>query len=318
MPSVEQIYNHQLKYYTALRDNVSGTISLFCNNNNFLFSGRVKSCDSLRDKLETGRFKSFSDIDDIVAFSIIVDTSDQTRNVAEFIKGTFEVVESRTGGTIRDERVFDFDCARYYCQISDPDGVRKPLSEIVFEIQVRTILQHAWSKVTHRHVYKPERFDYRSSRLASETMAHIESIDRTFTNFSEIAKNVKRVTRKGMAKRLEVVRVIDKLIDDGIVPKEIRPQNGRRFGDNVYEAIVDPDKNFDAAMAVIKQFLSSESGRMPRSVTLFQLITVALYKEHLLSFESNGRDRYYHITPELVGLFPDVAKIENRVDGAVD
>lgn len=313
MKSIEQAYLERYGYFKVLHDEVRAALDAFCFDRNHLLSSRIKTEISLRDKVETGRFGDLDEIDDTVAFSVVIDSLDHERGVRDFVKSAFHVVTLRSGGTIRDERVFDFDCTRVYCKIRDPGNLRPEVSSLMFEVQIRTLLQHAWSRVTHGHVYKPSVFDYRASRFAAELMAHIENLDRAFANFVEASKSVRRITRRGMSGRLGIVRAIDNLVREGTIPPEMRPPNGRRLGDNIYESIDNPDENLEPATDAILSLFREQAGRFPRSVSLYQLAVVALHRAMLLSIGAGERQRYYYVTDELTTLFPDAATIPNRI-----
>ncbi len=269
--SLEQAFAERRSYFIALFNEVKGALDKFCSDHNFLLSGRVKTIDSLRNKIESGRFPDIDSIDDVVAFSVIIDTSDQVKMVRDYLRKSFNICVIRAGGTIRDERLFDFDCPRIYCKIKDPSGSKGEISPLLFEVQIRTILQHAWAKITHGHVYKPGVFDYRASRLASETMAQIEAIDRTFSDFDENSRKVKKIARKGMSGRLGIVRAIDQLVKENIIPEDLRISDGRILGDNIFTSIKGNDENWQQAIEEMRKFFEQQRDKFPRSVSLFQL-----------------------------------------------
>ncbi|MFN8829636.1 MAG: hypothetical protein ACK5W0_07165 [Labrys sp. (in: a-proteobacteria)] len=166
MKTLQQAFRERKSRIDFIEREARQVLSQFCERNGFLIVGRKKEIESLQDKIESGRYKKFSDVDDIIAFSIIIDTSDQERDVLSFVKRSFNVISIKKGKTLADERVFDFDCTRLYCKLRD--NLQTGINEITFELQIRTLLQHAWSKITHSLVYKPALYDVRAGRLAAE------------------------------------------------------------------------------------------------------------------------------------------------------
>jgi ppGpp synthetase/RelA/SpoT-type nucleotidyltranferase len=294
-----------------LERQVREIVGTFVAANNFLLSSRIKTLESIVDKIETGRFKSLSAFDDLVAFTIIIDTRSQHAEVLAYLKKTFLVQEIRGRSSLADERMFDFDATRVYARLSF-SGVESPLSKILFEIQIRTLLQHAWSKITHPLVYKPLQIDVQKNRLAAELLANIEGIDRTLSTFSTVSRGVKRVDKNFSKELNTIIEMIDGLVENGVIPAELRPSNGRRFAENLRSMIDLHNHKFSDAIETIKQFYTEQGESFPRSITLNQLALVALQKASMLQ-KKPRRPRYYYITQEMISLFPDTRDLTPQV-----
>jgi ppGpp synthetase/RelA/SpoT-type nucleotidyltranferase len=312
MVVIENMYNSLVPILTELERQVANVLGLHAQRHGFLLSHRVKAIESVLDKIETGRYRSLSDFDDLVAFSIIIDTRSQHKETLGFLKRAFAVIEVRGKSTLSDERMFDFDATRVYARLvlSDPSS---PIAGITFEVQIRTLLQHAWSKITHPLVYKARQVDSRGIRLAAEILANMEGIDRSLSTFATVARGVKRVTRLRSTQLNAIVAMIDDLVEDGTIPSEVRPNNGRRFGENLL-SMIDLRKNkFEDAMEVIKAFYKSQGSAFPRSVTLNQVALIALKRAGMLAPPARNRPRYYYITQAMISLYPDAASIMPQV-----
>lgn len=313
MKTLEQAFNANKTSLALVESEARNVLGDFCTRNNFLLVGRAKDIESLRDKMETGRYPDFKSIDDAIAFSIVIDTLDQEDEVRRFIRNAFTVSSMKSGNTIRDERTFDFDSTRMYCRLID--NLETGIGEIIFEVQIRTLLQHAWSKITHRHVYKAQVYDSRAGRLAAELMAQLEAADRTFSRFDAVSKTVKVVARQDVVLSNSLTAMIDELVKSGTIPSEMRPANGRRLGENMLSAIrKDFRRELNRPLEIIRNFLEGQKPSFPRSVSLFQLSIVALYQAGMLELGSRHKPRRYYITDELVSLFPIVETIAARVE----
>ncbi|WP_206453350.1 nucleotidyltransferase family protein [Aurantimonas marina] len=270
--------------------------------------------ESLRDKLETGRYADLDSIDDAIAFAVVIDTLGQEEDVRRFLRKAFDVLSVKSGTTLQDERIFDFDSTRVYCRLEDKLGLGTGIDRITVEVQIRTILQHAWSKITHPQVYKAGVYDARAGRLAAELIAQIESIDRNLSRFRTNSRSVKVVKRREMTASSSVTAMIDQLVKDGVIPAEMRPSNGRRLGENIYSAIRrDLRSQYATPVDTIRQFMEAQKGKFPRSVSLFQLAVVALHDAKALDRGSAKKPRRYYVTDELISLFPSAATIPNRI-----
>lgn len=315
MKTLEQAFAERKSLLQRVESTARAILDDFCKRRGFVLVGRAKSMESLRDKLETGRYAELKNVDDIIAFSVIIDTLSQEADVRNFLRNTFAILQTKSGTTLQDERVFDFDSTRVYCRLQDTLRIGTGIDQITIEVQIRTILQHAWSKITHPQVYKAEIFDARAARFAAELMAQLESIDRSLSRFRTSSRSVKVVSRRDMVASSGITATIDQLVRDGVIPSEMRPSNGRRLGENIYQSIRQNLRHQPSLYTkVIRDFFEKQKFAFPRSVTLFQLAVVALHDAKSLELGSHAKPRRYYVTDELISLFPTAATIPNRVD----
>ena len=310
MKTLEQAFTERRSVFKAAEKNALDILDNFCRREGFLLVGRLKTLESIRDKLETGGYAELDAVDDLIAFSIVTDIIRQEEKVITFVRETFQVITIKSKTTLQDERTFDFDCTRIYCKLNDPLKQENGVSSVTLEIQIRTILQHAWSKITHPQVYKADKFDARAARLAAELMAQLESVDRSLAEFEVRSQSVKLIERREMVTCTEIITMVDRLIEAGVIPSESRPQNGRRLGENIFSSTrKDVRQQPRRLLTILEQFFVAQSEQFPRSVSLFQLAIVALYDAGAL--EHVGRK--YYVTDDLISLFPTAANIPHRI-----
>jgi putative GTP pyrophosphokinase len=137
-----------------------------------LVSGRVKSPASLRHKLSRPdrTYARLWDLTDLVGLRITTYFEDAIEAVARAIEEGFAVDYSHSTDKLRfkDHGRFGYRSLHYVCALGG-DGLP---AEARFEIQVRTVVQHAWAEVEHDLGYKshdavPEAIRRRFSRVAS-------------------------------------------------------------------------------------------------------------------------------------------------------
>ena len=152
---------------------------------------RVKTEDSLRGKLEfkSGKYHSLSDVTDIIGFRVITFYIDDVDKVATAVDRLFDIdwensVDKRK---IHEIDSFGYLSLHYICSL--PDFPYR------FEIQMRTLLQHAWANLNHDTGYKsgveiPRLYQRNMSRLAGM----LELIDDEFSKIrAELADYRRRV-----------------------------------------------------------------------------------------------------------------------------
>ena len=152
---------------------------------------RIKTEDSLRGKLElkAGKYHSLSDITDILGVRVITFYIDDVDKVASAVDRLFDIdwensVDKRK---IHEIDSFGYLSLHYICSI--PDFPYR------FEIQMRTLLQHAWANMSHDTGYKsgveiPRLYLRNMSRLSGM----LELVDDEFSKIrSELSDYRRRV-----------------------------------------------------------------------------------------------------------------------------
>jgi putative GTP pyrophosphokinase len=121
------------------------------------YSSRLKERDSFREKVRRKRYRDpFHDMHDLVGARIVCLFLDDLSTIDKIIRATFQVVSYEDKTNDSSTEVFGYRAVHYDCEIlaSQRGRYYEPIKSIVFEIQVRTILQDAWASVEHYLGYK--------------------------------------------------------------------------------------------------------------------------------------------------------------------
>ena len=92
---LREFYQTAFPAIEAVKGYVSQTLSRFCEKNGYLYAGRIKDLESLAEKIETGRFPSWSSMDDLYGCTVVIPTAEHEETVLKFLQDVFEVVEVR-------------------------------------------------------------------------------------------------------------------------------------------------------------------------------------------------------------------------------
>lgn len=195
---------------------------------------RVKSEESARRKLDDpkseGKYETMQDLHDMLGFRVIVYFSPQVDEVARLLTSEFDVqqrIDKRTSDSLKE---FGYASLHLRAKISDrrsglPEWARHTNS--VFEIQIRTVLQHAWAEIEHDLGYKRDEVTDSVTRRFSAIAGALELLDDNFLQLKgELEREAKAdeqsVKRKNLpltgtsvralVKQNKVVRDTDALI----------------------------------------------------------------------------------------------------------
>ena len=163
------LYKERYVIYNEFTDKLRNLFLELLHQNNIEIAqieSRVKSVESLVEKIHRDRDKAYrnplEDITDLVGIRIITYYTEDVDKIGDLIRQEFKVDFENSvdkADTIDPDR-FGYLSVHYVISLSSP---RKELTEwrtfanIKAEVQVRTVLQHAWAAIDHKLRYKTAR-----------------------------------------------------------------------------------------------------------------------------------------------------------------
>ena len=138
--------------------------------------GRVKTIESLEGKVKRKNYSNLAEITDLCGIRIITYFSDDVDKIAELISQEFEVDLENTIDKRKSEdpTKFGYVSLHYVVGLREENTSRTlygRFKNIKLEIQIRTVMQHAWAEIEHDLGYKskediPDQYRRQFSRLA--------------------------------------------------------------------------------------------------------------------------------------------------------
>lgn len=172
-------YKKNQGIYMQLEKTATDVINKTIENNNYFVmdvASRVKTIESLTDKIKrkNGKYSDITDITDLVGIRIICYFADTVDAIADKLREVFDVDEENSidKRSAMQATQFGYLSLHCICNLKPSDDIPDILCRMPFEIQIRTVLQHAWAEIEHDLGYKsdfgvprPIRRDF--SRVAS-------------------------------------------------------------------------------------------------------------------------------------------------------
>jgi ppGpp synthetase/RelA/SpoT-type nucleotidyltranferase len=303
---LEQKFNSIRPFLERLKKYVADTLGTFADENNFPFSGRIKTAGSISEKIEMGRYGCFSDLEDLVAFTLIIPNAVYESAVIDFCRNKFQIVAIRNKSTARKPpELFRFDSTRVIAhaqRLPDADPATPSIFEWQFEIQIRTAFEHAWAVAIHDLVYKGASIDWKRMRLAAQLKATSEGLDAAIASFDHLAEAISESPWEQVKERSDVSDFVTSLFLRNRLPMTLKPNSISRFSENFCTLVskIRPKLQVSEALRVLTTQLP-DSATAPMSLSLYQLFLGVLF--HSGDFEG-VHDFPYHITPELLMIYP--------------
>lgn len=193
------IYDSQYPTFRRLANNITESLAIFLNENKISFlkiDSRIKDYESCIEKIERKAYNdSFEQIEDICGVRIICYYLSDVNKINDLIKREFDIVESQDKLSKLGSNEFNYRSHHFIVKIPS-DWLIAPnyrgLENLKAEIQVRTILMHAWAEIEHKLAYKKDyQIEDTIKREFSKLSAILESADDQFERLREQSEKYK-------------------------------------------------------------------------------------------------------------------------------
>lgn len=209
-----------------LETSIVGQINEIINPENislgFPIQSRVKSFESITNKIENGRFtlkKSITELQDLVGIRIILLFNKDVTTICKTINDNFEIIKKYNSSEKLLDNQFGYSSEHFVVKIptawlSVPSF--KDLDFCTIEIQVRTLSQHIWAEASNKFQYKQEEsIPKEFKRTISRVSALLEIIDLEFDRLiSERSEYKESLLSFHDKNELINVDIIEKVLDE--------------------------------------------------------------------------------------------------------
>ncbi|GLO77803.1 GTP pyrophosphokinase [Sulfitobacter pontiacus] len=205
----EKTFLENAASYRRLQTAAHGIIEnslIDCQVKHLPISSRLKSIDSAWQKYQSKNYTSpFSDMTDFLGFRVIVFLESDISIVRDTIKENLLIDDDKSIDKLKPNRPdsVGYRSLHLICSLGEDRASLpeyKNITQQKFEIQIRTVLQHAWAEIEHQKNYKgehvlPHDLQHRLMLLAGS----LEILDREFSSISATANEYVANILKGSA-----------------------------------------------------------------------------------------------------------------------
>lgn len=315
---LEEWYTVEKSLYGNLADKVRLLIEDILKENGVDYhsiTSRAKEVDSVVSKAKLKKYKNpQSDIQDFAGIRVITFVKSDVIKACELIKPQFEIDEVNSadkGEELGDDRV-GYRSVHYIASFKE-DRLNFPeykkFAGLNFEIQIRTILEHAWADISHDRTYK---FNNNLTnvndikRRFALAAASLEMVDREFDRLAnEIEQLSIRVADGDLSYEIDgtsLLAYLESTFGDGII-YTVRSQ--KVMNTVLEELSIMNVKTLTDLDNIIKELVGNDIGKLKGDtntyVGLVRNILILKYKEEY--FENAWRDSWANISEEDLEFF---------------
>lgn len=202
------------------------------------YESRSKEEESFALKVEVGRVKDPDAIEDAFACVIVVPNYSDVKNAERLVIDLYGLPAYKRPDsheiTKKSPSDFRFDDLRLFMKYVDQGyGPPTGLAGVIFEVQVRTFLQHAWTIATHDVVYKAENVSWRRERVAHQAKAALEQAEVTIESMAALELSA---ALPETSDKFTLINEIISTLKSHWEPDQL-PADVRRLAEGVYDLL---------------------------------------------------------------------------------
>jgi hypothetical protein len=282
------------------------------------YESRVKTAESFTLKAESGRVQDLRDLEDFFAATIVVRNGLEVIAAEEIISELFSGHERRPPldtETHKAPEEFPFDDLRRYVRWKDDPALPPTgLDRALFEVQIKTFLQHAWSIATHDLIYKSDDANWGKMRIAYQIKAMLEHAEMSIQEAAKLSECV--ALAKSDAKTNSIKTFITLMTD--LWAKQDLPSNVRGLAENVRR--LSQLVHIDAAdlRALLNEEKLQGRGPLTRNLTPYGIVlqTLFIHRKDVVCTALGKKQRMRVLIPKELSI-PEGVDITTWVETAI-
>lgn len=281
---IRDLYEDNNSRYERLSHDICDQLKPKIEKNGWFFTHRIKELTSFALKLETGRVIDPAAMDDFFACTIVVQTLDRINDAESLVLQYYDLADRKPKNDVETSKEscdFRFDDLRLYVKRRpNISGRYDDLCGLIFEVQIKTVLQYAWSIATHDLIYKTDTVSWPKERIAFQFKAMLEHVEIAITEAEKIAASPSMA--KDHAKTSNIRKII-RLVEQ-FWPEEAIPEDRKRLAENILNVLKSADLEADQLAAFIMAE-KNRNGIVPRDLSPYAFIVQALAHSEDIDFK---------------------------------
>jgi len=214
------------------------------------YVSRLKDVESFALKVETGRTRP-AKMEDFFACTLVVENLGLMAKAEQLVRRRFKFHERRPKVdtfTLKPSDSFRFDDTRLYVRWKDGLASRPTgLDGLLFEVQIKTFLAHAWSVATHDLTYKTDEKSWPKERIAFQVKAMLEHAEISILEAQKLAASTSLNKTDDLSRRISlIIEMVNSLW-----PSIALPYDRKRLAENINNLVESVGINLERLQEII-------------------------------------------------------------------
>ena len=282
------------------------------------YESRVKELLSFALKIESGRFQKPEALEDFFACTLVVSNSTEIAEAEKLIDDNFTIKYRRPkqqDQTHKSSNSFPFDDLRLYVTLGQSPALPPTdLADVLFELQIKTFLQHAWAIATHDLLYKSDDVNWSKERIAYQIKAMLEHAEISIQEAEALA------ACGALAKEdyhTATIKKGIKLVKDQWGGDEL-PADVRHLAENVTNLLAGLGLKVSRLEEILKGGKAKREGAHPSNLSPYATIVQYLFeaeKDKMVSFlkDKNAQTKIFIPTEVAIPAGINLLELPNAV-----
>jgi ppGpp synthetase/RelA/SpoT-type nucleotidyltranferase len=281
---LRELHSNRKVLIDRLASEIKDQLKPLVESKGWFFAYRVKELESFALKIETGRTSQPERLEDFFACTIVVPTLKQVPEAEELVSSLYDIQERRPKNdeeTHKESSNFVFDDLRLYvARRPSSSGKNEDLEGVAFEVQIKTILQHAWAVATHDLIYKTDGASWAKERIAFQVKAMLEHAEVAIAEAESLsgALGVSKTDQK-TTETVKLIELIKNVWSPDSLPKDVK-----RLAENIYGLMRACEVSVDAFLQII-QIEQARVGQLPTNLSPYAFVVQALANNTTIKFK---------------------------------
>ncbi len=179
------------------------------------------------------------------------------------------------------------------------------LENLLFEIQIKTFLQHAWVIATHDLVYKTDDVNWSKERIAYQIKAMLEHAELSIYEAETIAQSTALAKTN---RRTQEIREIISMLKLHWNETDL-PSNLSRLAENIHTLLAALRIRISDIDTILNREKSDSNGVLPLNLSPYGVLVQAILKQRkstIIQYLTGNKDKRKILIPSEIDLPPEI------------
>lgn len=308
--SVRRIYEEQRERNLRLKQEVDDTLKQN-KKDAWFYSSRIKDLESFALKLETGRVPDPTQLEDFFGCLIVVENITSIKDAIFLVEKYFQIEYRRPEQdnlTIKKSHEFLFDDLRLYARLKENEALPPKLYDsVIFEIQIKTFLQHAWSIAVHDLIYKADSIDWAKERIAYQIKAMLEHAEISIMEVETLCQNTTLAKSHDEIQRIaQIIEFLKNTWEDEDLPSDLV-----RVAKNIRLLCEKLEMKFERLVEIVRQETDLGRGAKTRNLSPYASIIQSIQNQEpdkIKKFVTGKNKKFAIVFPAEINMPSEIKK----------